>query len=124
MPKRPSVFFERQSEAGGCITLSITTDKVHHYGQAIHALQQSGTLDSDVSHRSPKYHDNLIEADHGDLKRLIQPTCGFKTLASAKATLKIIEFMRMIRRDHVYGKAPGPMEEVRLVNKIYGLATS
>ena len=104
--------------------LSITTDKARSYRRAIHALQQCGTLDGDVSHRSSKYHNNLIEADHGGLKRLITPTRGFKTLASAKATLKGIEFMRMIRRDHVHGKAPGPMGEVRLVNEIFGLATA
>ena len=102
--------------------LSITTDKAPNYGRAIHALRLCGTLEAVVSHRSSMYHNNLIEADHGGLKRLITPTRGFKTLASAKATIKGIECMRMIRRDHVHGKAPGPTGERRLVHQIFGLA--
>ena len=36
-------------------------------------------------HRQVKYLDNVIEADHGKLKRLIRPVRGFKTLRTAYA---------------------------------------
>ena len=38
---------------------------------------------------------NLIEADHGKLKRLIKPTLGFKSMKTAYATIKGFEVMRM-----------------------------
>jgi transposase, IS6 family len=45
-----------------------------------------------------KYLNNIIEADHGKLKRLIKPTLGFKSMKTAYATLKGFEVMRMFRK--------------------------
>ena len=46
------------------------------YGKAIRALKRAGELDKSVQHRQVKYLNNQLEADHGALKRLINPTRG------------------------------------------------
>ena len=52
----------------------------------------------DLEHRQVKYLNNIIESDHGKLKRLIKPTLGFKSMKSAYATLKGFEVMRMFKK--------------------------
>jgi transposase, IS6 family len=79
---------------------SITTDKLASYPKAIRRLQKEGLLSKDVEHRTSKYLNNIIEADHGALKRMIRPTRGFQRMKTAAATLTGFEVMRMIRRGH------------------------
>jgi transposase, IS6 family len=59
---------------------SITTDKLASYPRAILRLQNEGPLRSDVEHRTSKYLNNILEADHGALKCVIRPTRGFQTM--------------------------------------------
>ncbi|MXQ12084.1 DDE-type integrase/transposase/recombinase [Microvirga makkahensis] len=40
----------------------------------------------------------MVEADHGALKRLIRPTCGFRRMKTAHATITGFEVMRMSAR--------------------------
>jgi IS6 family transposase len=56
---------------------SITTDQLGSYPKAISRLQREGKLSNDTKHRTCKYLNNIIEADHGTLKRVIRPTRGF-----------------------------------------------
>jgi IS6 family transposase len=65
---------------------------------------------------------NIIEADHGALKRVIRPTRGFLKMKTASATLKGFEVMRMIRRGHCVMREPGATGEIRFVNQLFGLA--
>jgi transposase, IS6 family len=76
---------------------SITTDKLGSYPKAIRRLQREGKLPQDTKHRTSKSLNNIIEADHGGLKRVIRPTRGFQTMRTASATIKEFEVMRMIR---------------------------
>jgi transposase-like protein len=62
---------------------SITTDKLASYSKAIRRLQSEGLLPKDVEHRTSKYLNNIIEADHGALKRVIRPTRGFQRMKTA-----------------------------------------
>jgi transposase, IS6 family len=101
---------------------SITTDKLALYPKAIRRLQSAGLLPQDVEHRTSKYLNNIIEADHGALKRVIQPTRGFQTMRIAAATLTGFEVMRMIRRGHCVQLKRQATGEVRLVNQLFGLA--
>jgi transposase-like protein len=101
---------------------SITTDKLASYPKAIRRLQKESLLSKDVEHRTSKYLNNLIEADHGALKRVIRPTCGFQRMKTASATLKGFEVMRMIRRGHCVLTQPGAAGEIRLVNQLFGVA--
>jgi transposase-like protein len=101
---------------------SITTDKLASYPKAIRRLQNEGLLPQDVEHRTSKYLNNILEADHGALKRVIRPTRGFQRMKTARATLKGFETMRMIRRGHCMLRHAGVIGEVRLVNQLFGLA--
>jgi transposase, IS6 family len=101
---------------------SITTDKLASYPKAIKRLQEEGLLSKDVEHRTSKYLNNIVEADHGALKRVIRPTRGFQRMKTAYATLKGFEVMRMIRRGHCILPHAGATGEIRLVNQMFGLA--
>jgi transposase, IS6 family len=101
---------------------SITTDKLASYSKAIQRLQKEGLLSKNIEHRTSKYLNNIIEADHGALKRVIRPTRGFQSMRTASATLKGLEVMRMIRRGHCVQTQPGTTGEIRLMNELFGLA--
>ena len=101
---------------------SITTDKLASYPKSIRRLQNEGLLPNDVVHRTSKYLNNILEADHGALKRVIRPTRGFQTMKTAAATLKGFETMRMIRRGHCIQRGRQATGEIRLVNQLFGLA--
>ncbi|WP_371810099.1 DDE-type integrase/transposase/recombinase [Ruegeria sp. HKCCD7319] len=45
-----------------------------------------------------KFLNNMIEQDHRLIKRRVRHMCGFKSLASASATLDGIEVANMIRK--------------------------
>jgi len=101
---------------------SITTDKLASYPKAIRRLQNEGLLSKDVEHRASKYLNNIIEADHGALKRIIRPTRGFQRMKTASTTLKGFEAMRMVRRGHCMLRHAGVTGEIRLVNQLFDLA--
>jgi transposase, IS6 family len=101
---------------------SITTDKLASYPKAIRRLQIEGLLSKEVEHRAAKYLSNIIEADHGVLKRVIGPTRGFQSMKTASATIRGFEVMRMIRRGHCTLNQTGATSEIRFVNQLFGLA--
>ncbi len=98
---------------------SITTDKLRSYPEAIERLKDSGKLPRSTRHRTSKYLNNIIEADHGALKRVIKPTRGFQTMKTATATIKGFEIMRMIRRGHCLTCKRGVHNEIRFVNQLF-----
>ena len=106
---------------GDYLPSSITTDRLASYPRAIRRLQSEGLLSKNVEHRTSKYLNNVIEADHGALKRVIRPTRGFQRMKTASATIRGFEIMRMIRRGHCMLPANGVTGEIRLVNQIFGL---
>jgi transposase-like protein len=100
---------------------SITTDKLASYPRAILRLQNEGLLSKNVEHRTSKYLNNILEADHGALTRVIRPTRGFQTMKTAAATIKGFEIMRMIRRGHCIQRERRATGEIRLVNQLFSL---
>jgi IS6 family transposase len=62
---------------------TINTDKNPTYVKAISKLQAEGVCSFELEHRQVKYVNNIIESDHGKLKRLIKPTSGFKSMKTA-----------------------------------------
>ena len=98
---------------------SITTDQLGSYPRAISRLQQEGKLSGSTKHRTCKYLNNIIEADHGALKRVIKPTRGFQTVRMAAAMIKGFEVMRMIRRGYCFTCKPQLKDKIRLVNKLF-----
>lgn len=101
---------------------SIMTDKLAAYPKAIRRLQSEGLVPKDVERRTSKFLNNVIEADHGGLKRVIRPTRGFQSLKTPRVTINGFEVMRMIRRGHCILQQPGATGEIRLVSQIFGLA--
>jgi transposase-like protein len=102
----------------------INTDKAGCYGPAIVALKKEGLLPKDAQHRLVRYLNNVVEADHGKLKRLIRPTLGFQSLRTAYATIKGFEVMRALKKGQgsVFRYLPGVAGEVSLVHRNFGLA--
>ena len=105
---------------------TITTDKNPTYGAAIARINAERKEEEQLKHRTIKYLNNIIEADHGKLKRLIKPTLGFKSMKTAYATIKGFEVMRMFRKGqfdcwyHAYG-VTGVTGEIRLINRQFGI---
>ena len=98
----------------------INTDKAPTYGRALALLKREVRCPSDVEHRQIKYRNNVIECDHGKLKRIIGATPGFKSMKTAYATIKGIEVMRALRKGQAenfyFGHPPG---EMRLVSRVF-----
>jgi transposase-like protein len=105
-----------------CPVLSIMTDKLASYPRAIQRPQREGHLAQHVGHRTAKFLNNIIEADHGGLKRVIRPARSFQRMKTAYATIKGFEVMRMIRRGHCILQNAGTTGETCLVNQLFGLA--
>ncbi len=77
---------------------TINTDKNPTYNKAISELKLLNKCSDTLVHRQVKYLNNRIESDHGKLKRLINPTLGFKSMKTAYATIKGFEMMRMFKK--------------------------
>jgi transposase, IS6 family len=79
-----------------------------------------------MEHRQIKYRNNVIEADHGKLKRLIKPTLGFKSMKTAYATIRGFEVMHAFRKGQakLWMLSSGVRGEVRLVERAFGLGPS
>jgi len=101
----------------------INTDKAAAYGVAIQELKAEGKLPEDTEHRQVKYLNNVVEADHGKLKRLIRPTLGFKSMKTAYATIKGFEAMRSLKKGQAraFQYQEGIRGEVRLVERCFNL---
>ena len=102
----------------------INTDKNAAYTKAINQLKQEGILAEDTLHRKTKYLNNIVEQDHGKLKRLIHPVRGFKSMKTAYATIKGFEVMRMFKKGQfgIWIGFPGTLKErlegeIRLIAK-------
>jgi len=59
--------------------------------------------------RQIKYLNNLVEQDHRHVKRIIKPILGFKSFASAKATIAGIELHHMLKKGQMIGGANIPI---------------
>jgi IS6 family transposase len=68
---------------------SITTDQLGSYPRAIHRLQCEGKLPADTKHQTCKYLNNIIEADHGALKRVIRRSMTVKRTTLAVVAMQV-----------------------------------
>ncbi|WP_115332828.1 IS6 family transposase [Legionella busanensis] len=99
----------------------INTDKNPAYNQAIQELKQEGSLSKDVHHQQIKYRNNRLEADHGKLKRLINPTLGFQSMKTAYATIKGFEIMRIFKKKQFNCWMLGARNEVSFINEQFSI---
>ena len=95
----------------------INTDKNPAYNGAIEELKEEGKCPEHLRHRKEKYLNNIIESDHGKLKRIIKPTLGFKSMKTAYATIKGFELMRMFKKGQLefWKNNNGIQGEIRLI---------
>ena len=71
-------------------------------------------------YRQVKYLNNILEGDHGRLKRILGPKGAFKNRTSAYRTLKGIEAMHSLRKgqDAMFAnKQPNP--DAVIVNRVF-----
>jgi IS1 family transposase len=78
---------------------AINTDKAPAYRSAITELKAEGKCPPDTVHRQVKYLNNIIEADHGKLKRLINPVRGFKSMKRPMPPSKVSSSCGCSRKD-------------------------
>jgi len=73
-----------------------------------------------------KYLNNVVEADHGKLKRLIKPPLGFTSMKTAYATIKGFEVMRALkeRQANGFNFSGNITGEIRIVERAFGLGNS
>ncbi|PTN08618.1 DDE superfamily endonuclease [Nitrosomonas aestuarii] len=74
-------------------------------------------------YRQVKYLNNIVEADHGKLKRLINPVRGFKSMKTAYATIKGFELMHMFRKGQIdaWKYDQGLIGEIRLIESQFNI---
>lgn len=105
---------------------TINTDKAPTFGPAIDELKEEGKCPEDTVHRQVKYLNNIVEADHGKLKQLINPVRGFKSMKTAYATIKGFELMHMFKKGQMdawkYGQ--GLIGEIRLIERQFDIYTA
>ncbi|MEO8767312.1 MAG: IS6 family transposase [Nitrosospira sp.] len=102
---------------------AINTDKASPYSAAITELKAEGKCPPDTVHRQVKYLNNIIEADHGKLKRLINPVRGFKSMKTAYVPIKDFELMRMFKKGQmdIWKSGQGLTGEIRLIERQFGI---
>ena len=101
----------------------LNTDKAPTCAAAIAKLEAEGKCPTETRHRQVKYLNNVVEADHGNLKLLIRPVRGFKTLKTGYATIKGFEGKRALRKGHaeMFALQGGTVGETRIVEHGFGL---
>ena len=73
-----------------------------------------------MEHRQVKYLNNILEGDHGRLKRILGPKDAFKNRTSAYRTLKGIEAMHSLRKRQgtmFANRQPNP--DAVIVNRVF-----
>lgn len=81
-------------------------------------MNEFGFPSEEIINVDKKWQNNRIESDHAVLKSLIDPGKGFYSLQIAKATLKGIEAVRMIKRGHIYDPPCGVSGGIRPLKKV------
>src|SRR3954453_22593840 len=80
---------------------TITVDKNAAYPKAVTEMKKDGALWRRSRLRQVKYLNNIVEQDHRNVKRLIQPGLGFGSFWTARRTLAGYEGMAMVRKGQV-----------------------
>jgi IS6 family transposase len=121
--KAARAFFRRAQDAARCFQpCAITTDKAHSYARIIREMNRHALPGEEIVHVTRKGANNRIESDHAALKKITTPMRGFRSLSSAKATLRGIEAVRAIRRGHVHPRTPGVTGEIRFLHGLFKVA--
>nr|WP_254694098.1 transposase [Sulfitobacter sp. SK012] len=101
----------------------IITNKVPTYYKVICEINHCYDPYFDgIRHIDKKWRNNRIESDHAALKRLLGHRQRFRSLPTAKATLKGIETTGTIKNQHIHNPHPGVQGEVGFVKNLFRTA--
>jgi transposase, IS6 family len=86
-------------------------------------LKEEGVLSIAAQLRQCKYLNNIVEQDHGFIKRRVNPGLGFLSFNTARRTIGGYEIMNMIRKGQVEGIGKGDIRgQVRFVADLFKVA--
>ena len=90
-------FLQQAIEKRG-VPQKITLDGYAASHEAVGELQEEGVLPTELTVRTSKYLNNLIEQDHRKVKQRVRPMLGFKRFDYAAVTLAGIELIHQIKK--------------------------
>jgi len=99
----------------------INTDKHTPYQSAINELKKEGIIDDKMEHSRVKYLNNIIESDHGRIKRRLRTMLGFKSFTSAYRCIKGIETMIMFAKNQSFWITNNLKNQITFINKLFNL---
>lgn len=103
--------------------VTICTDKAHAYRRVILKINHRYDPHFDsIRHIDRKWRNNLIESDYAAMKRLLGYRQSFRSLRTAKATLRGIETIRTIQRGHICHTQPGAQCEIAFIADLFEAA--
>ena len=114
-------FLRKAIKAHGCMPYRINTDNHAPLRSAIDDLKEEGVIDSNAQHSRVKFLNNIIESDHGRVKRRIRPMLGFKSFTSASRCIKCIETMIMFAKNQSFWITNILKNQITFINKLFHL---
>ncbi len=100
----------------------INVDKNAAYPTAFNQLKTEELVATSCQLRQNKYLNNIVEQDHRFIKKLVNPSLGFKSFHTARRTIIGYETMNMIRKGQVKGVSKGDiMAQVKLIADIFAV---
>ena len=101
----------------------INVDKNPAYPAAVEALKAEGYLPRRVHLRQCKYLSNVVEQDHGTVKKRVGLAKGYGSFATAWRTLRGIEAVNMIRKGRARWVAKkDAMAQAGFIAALFGIA--
>ena len=100
----------------------INTDKAKCYPPAIHESKEEGVLRRRCRHRPVQYLNNILEQDHGAIKKRIRAKQHFRQFGCARRTIQGYEAMHKIRKGQVRWVKKGNVRaQNRFIARAFGL---
>jgi transposase, IS6 family len=101
----------------------INVDGHPAYPSVIADLKRSGELPNRCQYRRSPYKNNRIEQDHRFIKKRIVASQWFRSIEGALHTIQGYEAMHMLGKGQIRWLKKGDIaEQVRFVNRVFGLA--
>lgn len=101
----------------------INVDNNAAYPVAVEELKAENVLDKSCQLRQNKYLNNLVEQDHRFLKKLVNPSLGFKSFYTARRTIIGYEIMNMIRKGQLKNVPKGEVRgQIYFIAQIFQVA--
>jgi transposase-like protein len=95
-------FFKKMMRSGHRrLPFTISVDKNAAYPEAFATSQDEKVLHHDCKLRRVKYLNNIIEQDHGFIKKRVRACLGYRSFDTAERALQGVEAMNMMRKGQV-----------------------